>query len=102
MRLLALASTPAVGAGEPGCRWNRRLIMAALRIRRLGYALGAEVTGVDATRPLDAETIAELRQAWLDHIMLCLPGQDLNAEALRAFSAQLGEVDTDNTRGLDG
>ena len=32
----------------------------AIRIRRLGYALGAEVTGLDAAMPLDRETVAEI------------------------------------------
>jgi taurine dioxygenase len=76
--------------------------MAALKIRRCGYALGAEVTGVDASKPLDSDTIAALRRACLDHIVIYLPAQNLNAGQLRDFTAQFGEVDTDNTRGLDG
>jgi len=36
-----------------------------MKIRRLGYALGAEITGIDLTKPLDDTTVTEIRQAWL-------------------------------------
>jgi taurine dioxygenase len=64
-----------------------------LEIRRLGYAMGAEICGVDASKPLDAETIVAIRRAWQEHIVVRLPGQDLNAEQLRAFGAQFGQLD---------
>jgi taurine dioxygenase len=74
--------------------------MAALKIRRLGFALGAEITGVDLSRSLDAETIATIRQAWLDHIVLCFPNQQLDLEEFRAFCKQFGPLD-DNRGSLN-
>ena len=71
--------------------------MGSLRIRRLGYALGAEVTGVDLREEIDAEKMAEIRGAVLDHVVICLPGQDLDARALKAFSGRFGTLD-DNRR----
>jgi taurine dioxygenase len=63
-------------------------------IRRLGYALGAEVTGVDLSRPLDDVTVAELRRAWLDHQVLCFRDQRLSRkEDLVAFASRFGEID---------
>jgi taurine dioxygenase len=67
--------------------------MGSLQIRRLGYALGAQVTGVDLTRRLSDSAIAEIRKAWLDHIVLCFPGQRLEAEQLSAFCERFGELD---------
>ena len=32
-------------------------------------ALGAEISGVDLSRPLPDATVAALRQAWLDHLV---------------------------------
>src|SRR5579872_6159059 len=62
-------------------RWYRFLKeqqVGRLNIRRLGYALGAEVTGVNLRERLDAGTISDIRAAWLEHIVLCFPGQDLD------------------------
>jgi taurine dioxygenase len=64
-----------------------------LRIRRLGYALGAEITGIDLARPLDDATLAQIRQAWLDHLLLCFPGQNLRQAEFVAFSDRMGDVD---------
>ena len=64
-----------------------------MTIRRLGYALGAEVTGLDLKRPLDDDAAARLRAAWLEHIVLCFPGQDLEPGEQLAFCARFGELD---------
>jgi len=68
-------------------------LMTRLNIRRLGYALGAEVTGVDLRQPLGVEIVAAIRQAWLKHIVLCFPGQELTPEHLMAFSERFGDLD---------
>lgn len=67
--------------------------MGTLNVRRIGYALGAEVTGLDLRKPLPASSVAEIRRAWLEHLVLCFPGQDLEAEHLSAFASQFGELD---------
>lgn len=69
----------------------------SLRIRRLGYALGAEVGGLDLRAPLADETIAEIRRAWLDHVLLCFPDQDLSAGELSAFCSRFGPLDDHRT-----
>jgi taurine dioxygenase len=71
--------------------------MGKLKVQRLGYALGAEVVGVDGTRVLDSETIATIRQAWLDHIVVCLRGQALDPEQFRNLCGQLGELDVEHS-----
>lgn len=68
-----------------------------IELRPLGYALGAEVKGVDVSRPLDDAALAALRQRLADHIVLCFPQQEVSAEQLIAFAAGFGEVD-DNAR----
>jgi taurine dioxygenase len=67
--------------------------VARLQIRRLGYALGAQVGGVDLSQPLDDETIGEIRRAWLEHIVLCFPGQNLDLEQMMAFCGRFGILD---------
>jgi taurine dioxygenase len=71
--------------------------MPGLKIRRLGYALGAEVTGVDLTRSLDDATVSGIRAAWLEHLLLCFPGQDLTKEQFVAFVGRFGDDMDDNT-----
>jgi taurine dioxygenase len=68
-----------------------------LHVRRLGYALGAEITRIDLRRPLDAATVDAIRDAWLEHIVLCFPAQPLGPSDLRAFASLFGELD-DNAR----
>ena len=43
--------------------------MIPFQIRKLGYALGGIVTGIDLRNPLDAETVTALRQEWLDRTL---------------------------------
>jgi taurine dioxygenase len=57
-----------------------------------GAALGAEVRGVDL-RALDNETFAQVHQAWLDHQVLLVRGQQLSDDDLIAFSRLFGHLD---------
>ena len=66
-----------------------------LKIRRLGYALGAEVSGLDLSATLNEETVSEIRDAWLKHLVLCFPGQDLSPEQQAAFAGRLGEIEVE-------
>lgn len=65
----------------------------ALTLRPLSYALGAEVQGVDLTRPLAEPVFAEIAQAFLAHGVLLFRNQDLTPEAHIAFSRRFGELD---------
>jgi taurine dioxygenase len=67
--------------------------MAQVTTRRLGYALGAEVTGVDLRKQLDDQTIAEIRRTWLDNLVLCFPGQNLDENELLAFAKRFGDLE---------
>lgn len=62
-------------------------------VNKLAYALGAAVTGLDLRQPLDADTIAAVRQAWLEHLVLVFPGQDVTPEQQIRFSRYLGQVE---------
>ncbi len=61
-------------------------------IMPLADAVGAEVRGVDLSRPLGPEELAWLRRAWLEAGVLVLPDQPLTGAAFLAFARQLGEV----------
>jgi taurine dioxygenase len=68
--------------------------MPELAVTPLGHALGAEVTGLDLTRPLDDLTRRRLNDAWLRHVVLVFPGNaHLTPEQHIAFSRQFGALD---------
>jgi taurine dioxygenase len=67
--------------------------MARLTVAKLADALGAEVSGVDLSRPLQAGVFAAIRGAWLEHLVLRFRGQKLSDPQLLAFSGQFGELD---------
>jgi len=65
----------------------------SIQVKKLGDALGAEVSGVDLSRTLAAGTFAEIRKAWLDHLVLRFREQTLSDPQLLAFSRLFGELD---------
>jgi taurine dioxygenase len=63
-----------------------------IRVEPVAGALGAEVAGVELRKPLDAETIAELRRAWLEHQVLFFRDQPLTVDEHKAFARRFGEL----------
>ena len=66
--------------------------MTRISVTRLAPALGAEVGGVDL-RAVDAATLARIRDAWSEHLVLRFRGQVLTDPQLLAFSRLFGELD---------
>jgi len=55
-----------------------------------GNALGAEVRGIDASRPMDAATFATLERAFDEHSVIWMRGQSLNEGQLIAYAGRFG------------
>lgn len=64
-----------------------------VNVEPLGYALGAAITGLDLSRDLDAADLAVVRAAWLKHLVLVFPGQNLTPEQHMRFSRNFGRLD---------
>ena len=62
----------------------------SLRIEKLHESIGAEITGVDLARPLTDAEVAAIERAWLEHIVLVFPGQELDQEAQLRFAGRFG------------
>ena len=62
----------------------------AINVVKSGQACGATVTGADLTAPLDTETVAELRAAWLEHHVLAFPDQAMTDDDLERFTLTFG------------
>ena len=64
-----------------------------ITIRRLSPALGADIVGLDASKPFDPHTMQVLRDAFQEHHLLCLRDQRLDDAAMIAFSKQFGALE---------
>ena len=65
-----------------------------LEIRPLSDAIGAEIRGVDLSKPLDADTLAAIKDAWHEHIVLLFRDQDIDTDQQIAFAEHFGDVGT--------
>jgi taurine dioxygenase len=66
--------------------------VARIEIRPVTASIGAEVSGVDLASELPAETIATLRRALCEHVVLFFRGQDLSPAQHLAFARRFGEI----------
>jgi taurine dioxygenase len=74
-----------------------------IEVRRVAGALGAEVLGVDLSRPLEEEVVIALRRAWLEHLVLFFRDQALTPEQYMAFARRLGKpIEYPFVKGIDG
>jgi len=64
----------------------------ALTVNPVSTSIGAEVGGVDLSRPLNAATVAALRQAFADHAVLFFRDQHLTPEDQIRFAELWGSI----------
>ncbi|HJS76031.1 MAG TPA: TauD/TfdA family dioxygenase [Burkholderiales bacterium] len=64
-----------------------------MQVEKLADALGAEVRGFDLSQPIAPQLFAQIRAAWLEHMVLRFRGQKLTDLELLAFSRNFGELD---------
>ena len=67
-------------------------ISADIEIKPLAGSLGAEIHGVDLSKPLDDQTFDKIHQAWLDHIVIFFRDQNITPEQHIAFGRRFGEL----------
>ena len=65
---------------------------SALRIQPVTPVIGAEVSGVDLTQPLDDVVLTALKDAWAKHLVLFFRDQDLTFEQHKAVGRRFGEL----------
>ena len=74
-----------------------------IEVAPVAGALGAEIHGVDLATGLTAETVAGIRRAWLEHLVVFFRDQSLDADAFMAFARTVGEpVEYPFVKGIDG
>jgi taurine dioxygenase len=63
-----------------------------LAVQPVAGALGAEITGVDLSRPLDDDTFAAVHTALLDHHVIFFRDQELTPDQQIAFARRFGTL----------
>src|SRR6476660_9280176 len=98
-------SSPRAGFGNP-LRFTRRRLglkkaygegdamqdVLDIQVTPLSPACGAEISGVDLTRPLSPETVRAIRDAWNKHIVLVFRGQQVSEEDQLRFAEYFGNL----------
>lgn len=67
--------------------------MTGITIQSLSPALGAEISNVDLHAPVGPAMLAEIKQAWDEHLVLRFRGQMLSDQNLLDLSRLFGELD---------
>jgi taurine dioxygenase len=75
----------------------------SITLHELAGPIGAEIRGVDLARELSGEVIAEIRRAWLDHVVIFFRDQPLTSSQYLAFAARFGQpIEYPFVKGIDG
>jgi taurine dioxygenase len=64
-----------------------------LRIDALTPAIGANITAIDISQPIDGDTLDAIYQALIDHLVIIFPEQTILPAAHLAFAESFGELD---------
>jgi len=63
-----------------------------MQIVALSPALGAEIRGVDASQPIGDADFRQILDAWHEHLVIVLRGQQLDEDAQVRFAGRFGEL----------
>lgn len=63
-----------------------------IEVEPLTPTIGAVVSGVDLTQPVDDALLSEIHAAWMEHLVLFFRGQPMSPEQHLAFGRRFGEL----------
>jgi len=63
-----------------------------IEVDPLTPAIGAEINGVDLAQPLDEQTLDEIHDAWMKHLVIFFRDQDLTLDQHKAFGRYFGDL----------
>ncbi len=73
-----------------------------LSVTPSGHTCGARIDGVDFTQPLSDGLVAEIRAAWLEHLVVAFPAQSLTIGQFETVALRFGAFGRDPYfKGLD-
>ncbi len=82
--------------------WAEAMTLTKICATRIAGSLGAEITGVSLANDLSDETISEIREALLEHLVIFFREQKLTPEQQIAFGLRFGLLEEhDFVQGLE-
>ncbi len=63
-----------------------------IKVTPLSPACGAEISGVDLTKPLSREDVEAIKEAWAKHLVLVFRGQKLSQDDQLRFASYFGDL----------
>lgn len=74
-----------------------------IEVRPVSGAIGAEISGIDLSAPLADDAVAEIRQAWLEHLVVFFRDQTLTPAQQLTLAKRFGDpVEYPFIQGLEG
>ncbi|MBO6783629.1 MAG: TauD/TfdA family dioxygenase [Alphaproteobacteria bacterium] len=63
-----------------------------IRVRKVAAACGAEIEGVDLSKPLDDATFRAIHDAFVEHEVIVFRDQEMTSEDQKAFGRRFGDL----------
>src|SRR6202790_3627998 len=63
-----------------------------MEVKPLSPACGAEISGVDLSKPLSAHEVAAIKEAWGRHLVLVFRGQTVSQDDQLRFASYFGDL----------
>src|SRR5579871_3994481 len=63
-----------------------------IKVTPLSAACGAEVSGIDLTKPLSRDNVEAIKDAWGKHLVLVFRGQTLSQDDQLRFASYFGDL----------
>ena len=79
-------ATDAAGPSPAGAGYRR------ITVEPIAPHIGAEIGGVDLAAGVDNATVAEIRRALLEHLVVFFRDQHLDADTQKAFTRRFGDI----------
>jgi alpha-ketoglutarate-dependent taurine dioxygenase len=83
----------AKGFGIAGIRRLYGGVVMSLAIKNLDAPLGAEISGLDLSKPIAPNEVRTIEDVWRDRLVVVFHDQKLSDPQLLAFSKNFGELD---------
>ena len=84
------------------CATDKKSEYSAIGVKRFNPITGCEVSGVDMSKPVPAEQVAEIRKALTEFHVLVFRDQTIDTTSQKAFARNFGTLRKMNVEDIDG
>src|SRR6185436_6142646 len=71
---------------------GRQMAYQTIEVRKLNPVIGAEIGGVDLSKPLGNQQFQEIHDAWMENLVIFFRDQHLSVEQHIAFGRRFGPL----------